>query len=139
MLRLVLDTNIIISGLLWQGKEFELLKKIEAGKALLLVNLEILAELHKVLHYEHIQKLILKASLTDEQLFGKIVSMSHIVVGQKLSISACRDLEDNKFLECAINGKANFIVSGDEDLLILKQYESIPIITTVQILDQFSD
>lgn len=135
MLRLVLDTNTIVSGLLWHGNEFELLEKIEGGQAHMLINPEMLTELHRVLHYQKINNLIIKSGLADEKLFQKIISLSHLAIGPKLNIAACRDKEDNKVLECAINGKADFIVSGDDDLLILKEFKGIKIIKTSEILN----
>ena len=135
MLRLVLDTNTLVSGLLWRGNEFELLEKIESGHAQMLISPEMLAELHRVLHYTKINYLITKSGLTDEDLFQKVISMSHLVVGPKLNIAVCRDKEDNRILECAINSKADFVISGDEDLLILKEVKGIRILKTNEILN----
>ncbi len=135
MLRLVLDINTIVSGLLWHGNEFELLEKIESGQAHMLINPEMLAELHRVLHYPKINSLITKSGLADEQLFQKIISLSHLAIGPKLNIAMCRDIEDNKVLECAINGKADFIISGDEDLLALKEFKGIKITKTSDVLN----
>lgn len=45
------------------------------------------------------------------------------------SVTACRDVKDNKFLELAVSGKADYIVSGDEDLLVLNPFRGIPILT----------
>ena len=64
----------------------------------------------------------------------KIVSLSHLFIAPKLTIKVCRDEKDNKFLECAESAKADYIVSGDEDLLSLKKYKGIPIIRTWRML-----
>jgi predicted nucleic acid-binding protein len=52
-------------------------------------------------------------------------------------ISLCRDIEDNKILECALAGKVDFIVSGDKDLLSLHLFKNIPIITPRKFLEFF--
>ncbi|MBI2176167.1 putative toxin-antitoxin system toxin component, PIN family [Candidatus Woesearchaeota archaeon] len=63
-----------------------------------------------------------------------IVSLSHLVIAPKLNIKVCRDEKDNKFLECAENAKADYIISGDDDLLSLKEHKGIPIVRTSKIL-----
>jgi putative PIN family toxin of toxin-antitoxin system len=50
-------------------------------------------------------------------------------------VNICRDSKDNQFLELAINGKANFIITGDEDLLVLNPFRNIPILTPRMFLD----
>ena len=57
-------------------------------------------------------------------------------MGEKLGIKACRDDKDNKFLECAILAKADYIVSGDEDLLVLKKYENIKIVKSLEVMNK---
>ena len=56
------------------------------------------------------------------------------MIGLKLNIKVCRDSKDSKFIECAVNANADYIVSGDKDLLVLKNYKKIKIIKTSEIL-----
>ena len=63
-----------------------------------------------------------------------IVSLSHLVIAPKITVKVCRDEKDNKFLECAESVKADYVISGDEDLLSLKEYKGIPIVRTWKIL-----
>ena len=70
------------------------------------------------------------AGLTPDQIMQKIVSLSHLVIAPKLNIKVCRDEKDNKFLECAESAKTDYLVSGDEDLLSLKEYNGISIVRT---------
>ncbi|MEK6876150.1 MAG: putative toxin-antitoxin system toxin component, PIN family [Nanoarchaeota archaeon] len=138
MPKLVLDTNTIISGLLWKGNEFELLLKIEYGKAQFFVNREILAEIYQVLNYPRITKYIRKAELRVDKLFEKVNSLSHTVIGPKLEENVVKeDKDDDKFIECALNAKADIIVTGDEHLLKLKEYKHIKIMTTADVLELF--
>jgi uncharacterized protein len=60
----------------------------------------------------------------------KVVEVSHI-------ISVCRDPKDNKYLELALSGRANCIITGDQDLLALNSFENIPIITPSNFLNEF--
>lgn len=134
LLKLVLDTNTIISAFFWEGNEAELLRKIEQGKAKLYVTIEILKEVEEVIKRSKFNEVMRKANLTLDQIMQKIVSLSHLVIASKLNIKACRDEKDNKFLECAESSKADYLISGDEDLLSLKEYKGITIIRTWRIL-----
>ena len=135
MLKLVLDTNTIISAFFWEGNEAELLRQIEQGKAKMYITGEILKELEDVIKRPKFYKVMTNAGLTPDQIMQKIVSLSHLVISPKLNIKVCRDEKDNKFLECAESAKVDFIVSGDEDLLVLKKYNNIPIVRTGKILE----
>ena len=134
LLKLVLDTNTIVSAFFWEGNEAELLRKIEEGKARLYITSEIFKEVEEVIKRPKFNDVMRKASLTPDQIMQKIVSLSHLVISQKLNIKICRDEKDNKFLECAESAKADYLVSGDEDLLSLEEYKGIPIIRTWKIL-----
>ena len=134
LLKLVLDTNTIISAFFWEGNEAELLRKLEQGKVKLYITSEILKEVEDVIKRQKFDGVMRKANLTHDQIIQKIVSLSHFVIAPKLNIKICRDEKDNKFLECAESAKVDYLVSGDEDLLSLKEYKGIPIIGTWRML-----
>jgi len=117
--KLVLDTNTLVSAFFWEGNEAELLRNIEQGKAELYISQEILREIEEVIKRPKFDEVMKKASLTSEQIMEKIVSLSHLVIAPKLNINICRDERDNKILECAESAEADYIVSGDEDLISL--------------------
>ncbi|MDP3698590.1 MAG: putative toxin-antitoxin system toxin component, PIN family [Nanoarchaeota archaeon] len=129
-LKLVLDTNTIVSAFFWERNEAELFRKIEQGKAILYITGEILTEIEEVIKRPKFNEVMKRAQLTPDQIMQKIASLSHLVIAQKLNLKFCRDEKDNKFLECAESVKADYLVSGDEDLLSLKEYTGIPIIST---------
>ena len=133
LLKLVLDTNTIVSAFFWEGNEAELLRKIEQGKASLYVSIEILKEVEEVIKRPKFNEVMRKANLTPDQIMQKIVSLSHLVIAPKFNIKVCRDEKDNKFLECAESAKADYLVSGDQDLLSLKEYKGIQIVRTWRI------
>ena len=136
MLKIVLDTNTLISAFFWQGNEFELFQNIEQGKAELYISQEILEELKEVLNRDKFKSVISKTNQTPNEIIQKIISVSNVVMGEKLGIKACRDDKDNKFLECAILAKADYIVSGDEDLIALKKYENIKIVKSLEVMNK---
>ena len=131
MHKLVLDTNSYISGFLWEGNEAELIRKIESGKASSFISKEILEEIDEVLRRDKFAIVLKVANTTADEVLYKIVSLSTIVIGPKLEENVVKeDKDDDKFIECAVNAKANIIVSGDDHLLKLKEYENIKIMTT---------
>ena len=135
MLKIILDTNTLISAFFWDGNEAELLRKIEQKKVSLFISQEILKELENVLDRPKFKEIINKTKITKEQIIEKIIALSNVVIGNKLFINICRDSEDNKILECAEITKADYIVSGDRDLLVLKQHKNTKIVKTSDILE----
>src|SRR3989338_10524523 len=128
-IKFVLDTNTIISGLLWKGNEFQLLKHIEQEEAIFVLTNEIVAELEAVLRYPRLSKYIQQAGITVEELLAKICSLAILQLDPVEKVEVCRDRKDNKFLSCALAANADYIVSGDNDLLVLKEYKGIKILT----------
>jgi uncharacterized protein len=135
LLKLVLDTNTIVSAFFWEGNEAELFREIEQGKAKLYITSEILNEVEDVIKRSKFDGVMKKANLTPDQIMQKIVSLSHLVVAPKITVKVCRDEKDNKFLECAESAKTDYMVSGDDDLLSLEKYKEIPIVRTGKMLE----
>ena len=134
-IKFVLDTNTIITGLLWKGNEFQLLKHIEQEEAIFVLTNEIVAELEAVLHYPRLSKYIQQAGITVEELLAKICSMAILQLDPVEKVEVCRDRKDNKFISCVLAANADYIVSGDDDLLVLKEHKGIKILTTKQALE----
>ena len=85
-MRAVIDTNVLISGILWRGIPFQLLKWAEEGILTIYTSLDIVAEVYRVLHYSKLQQYIDKEQATPNELFAKIVSLITIVhVDQNVS------------------------------------------------------
>jgi putative PIN family toxin of toxin-antitoxin system len=98
-LKLVLDTNSIVSAFFWDGNEAELLRKIEQGKAKLYITSEILKEIENVIKRPKFKEAMIKTILTPDQIMQKIVSLSQLVIAPKLNIKVCRDEKDNNSLK----------------------------------------
>lgn len=125
-LKVVLDTNVLVSVLLFGGRLEEIYKAWKSGKLTLLFTEETLEEFVKVLHYP---KFGLSEEEIDYLLYVEVLPFSEVIEKvYTLSENSCRDKDDTKFLECALSGKADFIVSGDNDLLTLKEFKGIRIL-----------
>ena len=75
-----------------------------------------------------------KSKTSIDELMNKVLSFSHIILENAKKVVISRDSEDNKIIECALSANADFIISGDNDLLILKKYRQIKIVKTIDIL-----
>jgi putative PIN family toxin of toxin-antitoxin system len=122
--RVVLDTNVVVSALLFTGTACEIVPLWQNGAITVLLSREILEEYLRVLSYPKFQlsQAEIKA-LIEEELLPYVT-----VVKPKRRLNVVkRDPADNKFIECAVAGRANVIVSGDKDLLSIGHYRRVRI------------
>ena len=128
-LNAVFDTNLLISGVLWKGIPFKLLRWAEERHLRIYTSLEILAEVYRVLHYPKFQQYIDNQQASPGELFAKIASLCTVVQVDQVVEGVCSDADDEKFLSCALAANVAVLVSGDKHLLDLKKYRSIRILT----------
>ncbi|MEK6899169.1 MAG: putative toxin-antitoxin system toxin component, PIN family [Nanoarchaeota archaeon] len=132
-MRITLDTNILISASFWKGDSYEILSLIDQDKIILVTSPEILHEYHEVLQSEEITDKISEKKLALLEIIEKVMSKAEIIE-PLIKINVVKDIDDNKIIECAIAGKADYIITNDSDLLQLFSYEKIPIITPKEFL-----
>ena len=131
MLRAVLDANVIISALIQpKGASGQILIRFLDGNSFeLIVSPTILSELRRALSYPKVRKYI-KSSDEDLDLWVASIELIAQPVDGKIRIQAvAEDPDDNKYIEAAVEGLAQFVVTGDKHLLSLKFYENIRIVT----------
>ena len=129
--KLVLDTNNLISALGWKGNPKTIFNMVIDGRFELLFSGEQLNELLRVLDYP-------KFKFTQEQKdeFVSILSETSTITETKENLNVItKDPSDNLILECAVEGKADYIITGDRHLLELKEFRGITILTPKQFLD----
>ena len=129
-LRIVLDTNILISALGWDGIERQVTIQLLSNNQLY-ISPELLSELSRVLFRKKFLFLDEKMKRT---FIDQVTKLSHRV-SPTARVRASRDKDDNIVLECAIAAHATHIVSGDKDLLILKEYDGIAIVSAKEFLN----
>ncbi len=128
----VLDTNLLISGVLWKGIPFQLLQWAESGQLTIFTSREILEEVHRVLHYPKFRKYTDNLGLSPNDLFTKIISLCTTIRVMHTVKGVCVDADDEKFLSCALSANIEVLVSGDKHLLDIGTYLSIRIWTAKQ-------
>jgi len=135
-MRIVLDTTLLVSGIFYIGKPWELLEKILRGEIGIIVSDEILDEYEDVcLRDEFYEKGGIDKDLV-KFVLGEIEKIAARVKPKK-SFEASKDPKDNKFLNVAVEGKVDYVLSSDEKhLLILKSFQGIPIIRVSEFLDE---
>ena len=124
--RVVVDTNVIISRLLLPRSAPGLAVRKAVDEGQLLASGATLGELAEVLSRRSLDAYV---TVKDRQQFvrllGRVVEMVPVI----FRVQACRDPKDDKFLELALNGRAEVIVTGDKDLLVLNPFRGISIVT----------
>lgn len=128
-MKVILDTNVLISATFWEGDSSKIVKKVEDKEIELILSKDILDEFKGVLGYKEIQEKIKNKNLEMKRTVEKIISISSIVEPKNRFNVVEGDSDDDKFLECAVEGNANFIVSQDNHLLKLKEFKGIKILT----------
>lgn len=130
MLRATNDTNVWVSGINWEhGKPRQLLELLRARAFAHVTSLEILFEITRVLRDYF--------GYSDEDAYEWYKEIGELseVVRPTLHLNVIEaDPTDNKFLECALEGRADYIVSGDQHLLDLESYEGVQIVIVADFL-----
>jgi putative PIN family toxin of toxin-antitoxin system len=122
----VFDTNVLISAALQSASVPSLAVRHAVRNDLILASAATISELAVTLERPKFDRYL---SHETRREFVVFVHMSSVIVDIRRSIRACRDAEDDKFLEVAVNGRAELIVTGDADLLALHPFEGIAIVT----------
>jgi putative PIN family toxin of toxin-antitoxin system len=131
-MRVVLDTNTLVSALLFGGTASRLVPWWQSGRITLLVSGPILEEYLRVLAYP-------KFRLAEEEVRGvieeEVLPFTETVTKPRRVLVACRDPDDKKFLECAVGGRARYLINGDRDLRELRTYLRVTILSVGEFLD----
>jgi uncharacterized protein len=132
--RLVLDTNTAVSGLLWSGPPRLVFDAAIIGIVSLCTSAVLLDELRDVLQRPKLARRLALRGFTIQELLDEYVQLTVVVSPAPLSMPVAVDPDDDAVLACAIAAQAAVIVSGDHHLLDLKTYQGIPILTAPELL-----
>lgn len=131
MIRAVLDTNVLVSALLFFGPPSQLVPAWQGGRLCPIVSAEILEEYVRVLAYS-------KFKLTGSEILSLIeedvLPFVDTVRAKPISVPTLRDPDDMKFLACAVSARVHWLVSGDDDLLSIGKVESVEIVSVTNFL-----
>ena len=134
MIRVVLDTNVYISAILFGGKPEKIRNLAKGGEIELLISEFIIAEIAEIL-----RKKFRWENWKISETISEIREITTLIIPSlKISV-VTKDLLDNRILECAVEGKAQYIVTGDKQhLLPLKEYKGIKILSPTEFLEELN-
>lgn len=137
MIKAVVDTNILISALITKrlSSPSQVYNFIKSENFLLVTSSTILEELEDVISREEIVKLHQKTPKQIKEILKEIVETSYIVPGLVSVEVVKEDPDDDKFLAAAIEGRADYVVSGDKPLLNIKEYHGIKIVSPTDFIN----
>jgi putative PIN family toxin of toxin-antitoxin system len=133
--RFVLDTNTIVSGVLIPSSIPDLAVQKARKTGRVLFSKTTFDELSQVLFRPKFDKYV-STNVRADFIARLWEESEQVDIVERVTI--CRDPKDNQFLEVAINGRANYIITGDRDLLILQYFQGLEIITPAQFLETLS-
>lgn len=136
-LRVVIDTNVLVSGLfgIKDSPSSQILKAIRNQKIILATSPVILEEIGDVINRKRIIKLTKMHKKERKNFIDELIERSNVTAGEQLPKMVGRDVKDDKFLACAREAKADYLITGDDDLLVLKQYKGIKILKPREFID----
>ena len=135
MLKIILDTNIIVSLFIKRSETAKIVfDALKNNGFQLVISEAILKETLEVLSRPRIRQLT-KMSKKEIRQLGLLLLENTLKVKPQIKLAVCRDPFDDKFLECAVAAKADYIVSGDKDLLVLKSFRGTAIIHLAEFME----
>jgi putative PIN family toxin of toxin-antitoxin system len=127
--RVVLDTNVAVSAMLWNGTPARLLALARGDRIRLCTSAALLDELHGVLLRRKLTTMVARTGRTATELLADYARLTFRVRVRAGRINVARDPDDNTVLACAVAARASQIVSGDDDLLSVGSYRGIEILS----------
>jgi putative PIN family toxin of toxin-antitoxin system len=131
--RIVLDTNVFVSGVFFRGPPYEILKAWQDDRFQLVISQEILQEYREV--GEALAKRFSGVDLSP--ILELLIVKAELTESPSLLEAVCDDPEDDKFLACALAGNSKLIISGDKHLLKISGYRGIKVIKPRKFFDDF--
>ena len=131
-MKIVIDTNVIASAIFFGGRPKELIEHLVYRRVDAYASTEIISE-----YRETIEELSERYPNRPNNIPLTDILFTMKMVEPTTHVDICRDPDDNKFIDCAIDGGCIYIVSGDKDLLSLKSYGDIEIVTVSEFLTQY--
>jgi uncharacterized protein len=143
MIRAVLDTNVWVSAILTPGNPpAKILELALTGKIRLIISPGIIREIGQVVQYPKVKKALNKQRITSQEVdevILKLLKVGLITSGEILAAGVSDDPADDMVIACAVEGHADFIISGDHHLTDLKNYQGIKIVAPSTFLALISD
>ncbi len=131
-MRAVIDTNVLVSGLLWHGPPHALIEQVRNGALTLISSPALIAEFTTVVRRAKFRKALSRSGTDVMRMVAEVRLLADIVETLPLPAPVSRDPDDDAVLALAAAAQPDLIISGDRDLLVLHSFAGIPIVTPAQ-------
>lgn len=132
-LKVVIDTNVFVSGVFFSGPPYEILKAWQEGEFELVVSQEILDEYRRVGEILSVER----PKVDLNPILAFVIEHAKVYQPIKLEQAICEDPDDDKFFACALASGSKIIVSGDKHLLKVSGYEGIEVLKPRDFVDRY--
>ena len=131
-MKVVLDTNVFVSGVFFSGPPFQILQAWKNGKIQLVISPEILEE------YQHVGEILAEEypAIDLEPMLDHVIHHAAVFSAPPFPERVCDDPDDDKFLACALASGSNLVISGDRHLLKVSGYQNIDVLKPRDFLDK---
>ena len=128
----VLDTNVVVSALIWGGTPFKLFEMATEGQLTLYTSPALLAELREVLNRDHLARRLAQQQTAIEEAIRLYAELCMAVSPLSTPRVVPNDIDDDQVIACALAAGATLIISGDSDLLVLHPWRGIQILNAAE-------
>lgn len=137
-IKVVLDTNVLISAFLWQKDAKEIFNLAKENKIQICVTKEILDEFYRVLHYPKFSSRLKLIGESPEEIINEFLEIVKLFPSKRFkTVIIKEDPSDDKFLSAALSSGALFLISGDKHLLCLREFKGISFISPGEFLKEY--
>jgi uncharacterized protein len=133
--KVVLDTNVVASAMLWGGKPLDLMQAARQKQIYLFTSVSLLAELTKILDRPKFTQKIIASGFDVDGLVDRYIALVNVVKPTSVPRVVPHDRDDDEVIAAAVTARAQLIITGDSDLLSLAQHNEIQIVTVAQALE----
>lgn len=138
-MKITTDTNVLISATFWTGNSYRILDMVEKKEIELILSAEIIEEYNDVVNRDEITDKVSDKNLITSSIVDKAINEALIIQPKEKLYIVKKDSDDNKIVECAVEGNADYIITQDEHLLELKEFKGIQITTPKDFLEIFEN
>jgi len=132
-MKIVLDTNVFVSGVFFSGPPYQILRAWRNQEFQIVISLDILDEYYRV--GEEFSDQFPEVDLNP--VLELVTTKAELIEAALLDEAVCDDPDDDKFFACAIAGGANIIISGDKHLLKMSGYQGVEVVRPRQFVDEY--
>jgi uncharacterized protein len=131
--RVILDTNVFVSGVFFSGPPYRILEAWRDGKLQLVASQEILEE------YQRVGEILAEQfpGVNLQPIIDLVTTNAEVFPNQVLPESLCEDPDDDKFIACALAGRCRVIVSGDRHLLKVSGFRGLTVMSPRRFIDGY--